>query len=1006
MRCKPENNIAESFVYAQNKLFILAKSNVKIELYMEICYDLFKTIKVGYALTFLQRYFMVNEIEKLKAEITKLKNEIERLRKILDNAGIEYDIKNDNKISSEVITKEHIFLFYSYFKGRKDVYSRRTVRKDGKAAYYPVCDNFWKYGICPRCEQRKTKCSECEHRKWTPLTQSAIYGHLMGRKANCSDVIGIYPMLEGDKCNFLVFDFDDHSDVDTGTEWAEEVNTMRKICEDNDVDILVERSRSSKGAHIWMFFEEPISAAKARKFGTALLTKGAETVNMKSFTYYDRMIPAQDHLTEGGLGNLIALPLQGQALKKGNSAFVDENWEVYEDQWEILKNTKKLSLDFVEEKISLWSEKAVSDNSDGKPWDIKIDKRDAEGCVEITLADKIYINKTNLKPRLQNSIRRLAAFGNPEFYKNQAMGFSVFNCPRIIYCGEDIDNYIAIPRGCFEEIKALLNKADIEIKIADERNTGNNINVKFKGKLYSEQQKAAETMLKYDCGILGAATAFGKTVVGTYIIAQKKVNTLILVHNREIMNNWTEDINNFLAINEKLPEYKTKTGRIRKRKSLIGKIYAGHNSLTGIIDVAMISSLGKPEAISDIVKNYGMVIMDECHHGGAVTAEAVLREVNAKYVYGMTATPKRNDGHEKRVYMQLGNVRYKFTAQEKAELQNIDHYIYPRFTSLVNMGKEWNINEAYKAVITNEIRNKMIINDAAKCIENKRTPLIITKFREHAELLKNILEGTADNIFLLQGGRGNKERENIRTMLRNVPKTETLIVVATGQYIGEGFNLPRLDTMLLATPIAWSGNVEQYAGRLHRDYEGKKDVIIYDYIDNHVRVLERMYYKRLKTYKNMGYEIYNNTYAEKQKVGSIFDSKSYGEIFERDIYESNKEIIISSPGINSKKVDNFCKIVAEKQKDGIQICVLTLSPEIYPEKIKDITTNLINKLEEKGISVICKDSLHEHFAVIDKEIVWYGSMNFLSREKEEDNIMRVVNKEIAEELMLITYNCK
>ena len=951
------------------------------------------------------------EIDKLKSEIKLLNEEIIRLHKILDDAGIKYDIEEKTNILGESITKEHIRLFYSLFKGRKDVYSKRTVRKDSKAAYYPVCDNFWKYGICPRCEQKKTKCSECENKSWTPLTQTALFNHLMGYKENCSDVIGIYPMLPDDKCNFLVFDFDNHNDIDENTEWIEEVNTMRKICVENDVNILVERSRSGKGAHIWMFFEEAISAVMARKFGTALLTKGSETVNLKNFKYYDRMIPTQDYLTEGGLGNLIALPLQGQAMKNCNSAFVDENWLPYNNQWDILRKAKRISKDFIEEKITEWSKDGTfgalseSDNEKNKPWkESKINKDDVKGNVEIIFTNQIYINKENLKPRIQNRIRRLAAFSNSEFYKNQAMGFSNYGCSRFIYCGEDIDNYISIPRGCFDELKEMLEGANIKYNITDERNVGRNIVIKFKGELYSEQQKAADRMLKYDCGILGATTAFGKTVVGAYLVAQRKVNTLILVHNREIMNNWVEDFNKFLDINEELPKYKTKTGKIRTRKSLIGKMYGGHNSITGIIDVVMISSLGKPENIKDIVKNYGMVIMDECHHGGALVAESVLREVNAKYVYGMTATPKRNDGLEKKVYMQLGDVRYRFTAKEKAELQRIKHYVYPRFTRLVNIGDEWSINEAYKAVITSETRNKMIIDDAVDCVNKGKSPIVITKFKEHAEMLKKSFENKADNVFLLQGGRGNKERENIRKAMLNIPKDESLIVVAIGQYIGEGFNFPRLDTMLLATPISWSGNVEQYAGRLHRDYEGKEKVVIYDYVDSHIKVLEKMYYKRMRTYKNIGYEICNDINNDKQDVNSIFDYQNYINVFEKDIKEANNEIVISSPGLNKNKVNRFCELVKEKQTRGLKVSVITLSANVYPESRIEINKRLISKLIENGICVEFGDNMHEHFAVIDKNIVWYGSVNLLSREREDDNIMRVVSVEIAEELMEIGFS--
>lgn len=499
--------------------------------------------------------------------------------------------------------------------------------------------------------------------------------HLLGAKEDCSDVIGIYPMLSNETCNFLVFDFDNHEsdnllddDANTGNGWVEEVNSMRMICMQNDVDVLVERSRSGKGAHIWIFFAEPIPASTARKFGDALLTKSAESVNQKTFQSYDRMLPAQDHMPAGGLGNLIALPLQGKALREGNSAFIDENWIACPDQWKQLQTVKKLSKASVEEKIKAWNHSALNflagdlggerENSaeDGekeksKPWEKKekrFDIADVDGMLEITKANQIFVNNTNLKPRMQNQLRRLAAYSNPQYYKNQAMGFSVRGIPRIISCSSDIDHYICLPRGCEEALVHMAEQSGIAYTIQDCRQGGRVINVSFQGELYPEQKHAAEKMLAYDNGVLHAATAFGKTVVGAYLVAERKVNTLVLVHNTEIMKNWVEDFEKFLLIKKELPQYTTPKGRTKIRKSAIGRLSASHNSITGIIDIAMISSLGKKGEIHELVKNYGMVIMDECHHGASQTAEEVLNEVNARYVYGLTATPKRDDGQEKK----------------------------------------------------------------------------------------------------------------------------------------------------------------------------------------------------------------------------------------------------------------------------------------------------------------------------------------------------------------------
>jgi len=802
-----------------------------------------------------------------------------------------------------------------------------------------------------------------------------------------------------------------------------EVNAFRKICENNDVPVLVERSRSGKGAHIWMFFEKPILAVTARKFGTALLTKGAESVNMRSFKYYDRMLPAQDHIPintktgKPGLGNLVALPLQGQALKYGNSAFIDENWNAYPNQWDCLKEVKKLSSETVEERIKEWSAEGIlgvlsnefeansEASNDTKPWDKAkhpLHKEDVSSAVEIVIADKVYINTKNMKPRMPNALRRMAAFSNPDFYKKAAMGLSTKGIPRIVFCGYDDSGYICIPRALLDSVVDRFNEVDIPFSLTDNRCTGTPLDVSFNGTLYEEQMRGASTILEHDNGILAATTSFGKTVVGAYMIAQRKTNTLILVHNTEIQKNWIEDLTKFLDINAELPEYKTKTGRVKKRKSVIGKLYAGHNSMTGIIDVAIFSSLGKGDDINPIIGQYGMVIMDECHHGAAQTVEDVIGSAKAKYVYGLTATPKREDGLEKKVFMQFGPIRFRYTAKERAEKQGIDHFVYPRFTRLVS-ASDLKVTEANRAVIECDSRNEQIIADVEKCVQNGRTPLVLTKYKEHADLLYQRLQGKADHIYLLQGGGSRKAKDEMRLQMRSVPDEESVILVAIDKYIGEGFNYPRLDTMMLTMPAAAEGNIEQFAGRLHRDYETKTEVIIYDYVDSHIRVLEKMYHKRLRTYKKIGYKICNNVIAEKQNANAIFGIDTYEKVYERDLLEANKEVIISSPGLNQAKVNAFVRLIMQRQENGVKITVVTLNPEGYPEEKIEDTKALVQVLVNCGIKVRLQDHMHEHFAIIDDEIVWYGSMNLLSRAKIDDNLMRVKSKDAAQELLEMTF---
>ena len=989
--------------------------------------------------------------EQYLSRIRQLEEEIEYLHSLLNDAGISYEleVKESEDCSSErnpafdkdqgsrilpvKLTKQHVQYFYHLFKGRNDVYSKRSGKankKTGKHGYYTQCWNFWKDGICLKKDNPQFHCGECQNRQYKELTGQVLYEHLLGIKEDASDVVGLYPMFPDETINFLVFDFDCHDDLSGGDdganidlEWVAEVEAFRKICENNEVPILVERSRSGKGAHIWMFFEKPILASIARRFGTALLTQGAESVNMRSFKYYDRMLPAQDHIPlntktgKPGFGNLVALPLQGQALKLGNSAFIDENWNAYPNQWECLKEVKKLSSETVEERIKEWSAEGIlgvlsndfeadtEGANDTKPWNKgnqALHKEDVSTIVEIVIADKVYISTESMKPRMQNALRRIAAFSNPDFYKKAAMGLSTKGIPRIVFCGYDDAGYICIPRALLDSVINRFNDVDISFTLTDNRCTGMPLDVSFNGTLYEEQMRGAKAILEHDNGILAATTSFGKTVVGAYMIAQRKTNTLILVHTTEIQKNWIDDLNKFLNINAESPEYQTKTGRVKKRKSIIGKLYTGHNSMTGIIDVAIFSSLGRGAEIDPIIEQYGMVIMDECHHGAAQTVEDVIGSAKAKYVYGLTATPKREDGLEKKVFMQFGPIRFRYTAKERAEKQGIDHFVYPRFTRLVSTS-DIKVTEANRAVIECESRNEQIIADVENCIQNGRTPLVLTKYKEHAEILYQRLQGKADHIYLLQGGGSRKAKDEMRLQMRTVPDAESIVLVAIDKYIGEGFNFPRLDTMMLTMPAASEGNIEQFAGRLHRDYDTKTEVIIYDYVDSHIRVLEKMYHKRLRTYKKIGYEICNNVIVEKQNANTIFDIDSYEKVYAKDLLEANKEIFISSPGLNYAKVDAFVKLIKHRQEDGVKLTVITLNPEGYPEEKIEDTKRLVEILKNCGIRIKLQEHMHEHFAIIDDEIVWYGSMNLLSRAKVDDNLMRVKSKDAAKELLEMTF---
>ena len=972
----------------------------------------------------------------LEKRIRCLEKENQYLKKLLADAGISY---SENEIDADVneyapnqgariiprnITETDAKVFFSMFWGRTDVYSKRTVKKStGEVNYYIQCYNFWKSG-CPRVAGSKIKCQDCKRQAYKELKKEQIIDHLRGNSEDGADVIGIFPLLTDDTCIFIVFDFDNHEKdaekndfANTDDMWKEEVDSLRKICNINGIDALVERSRSGRGAHLWIFFQKPIEAGLARKFGNALLNKGAESVNLKSFRFYDRMLPMQNHLPAGGLGNLIALPLQGQALKEGNSAFIDGCWNAYPDQWEVLLSKKKLSKEFVEDKIKEWTEenshiaicgKDIFDNDSEKPWERirHFQKEDVDGVLQITLSNGAYVKKANLQPLIQNQIRRMAAFSNPVFFKNQAMGLSNFENHRYIYLGSDEGGFVKVPRGILENITEECEKAGIEYKIEDKRSKGQPIHAEFIGELKESQIPAVEKLLQNDNGILSAATAFGKTVVCCNVIAQRKVSTLILIQSSALMEQWKGALEKFLHIDEEPPEYETPTGRKKKRKSIIGKLQGAHDSTTGIIDVAMAGSVCKNGEYHRRLKEYGLILVDECHHAASDTIVDILQEAKAKYVYGVTATPFRGDGLEKINYMLLGPIRYQYTSKDRAKEQGIEHFVYPRFTRAVAprfSQDKMHPNEAYEIIRNNEDRDELIIRDVKQCVDAGRTPVVLSKYVNHSQRLYQQLINYADKVFLLSGSNSKKEHKEILKQMNQVAPKESMILVATGKLIGEGFDYPRLDTLIMATPVAWKGVVEQYAGRLNRDYDGKKSVIIYDYVDIHISMFDRMYHKRLKAYKQIGYDIFSGTGAQKQNANAIFDIDNYADVYRNDLLTAEKEIIISSPAISGRKVYEMIHLLSEKQAAGMKIVIVTWKPDSYGYGDSAYWLELQEQMRKAGFEMNLVEDFCEHYCIIDRQVVWYGSMNFLGKEDAEDNLMRIADGKIANELLEMTF---
>lgn len=899
---------------------------------------------------------MHDEVDFLIKENEKLKKENKYLKRLLEENDIHYaEIREVENV--EYTKDEKIKIYTSYFKGRNDIFAERYFRKsDNQKGYSPVCRN--KYSI--NCDlQKYARCKGCPHKDYYGMSNVDLLNHFRGKKS-----YGIYPMLDGDECYFLAVDFDE------GDFFKSAIN-FKNICIKYGIDCAVEISQSGLGAHVWIFFEQPVKAKNARKIGDFILNKAFVCSNGISLKSFDRFFPSQDLLEKGGYGNLIALPLDGSLISEGKTVFVDDNKLPYENQIAFLSSVKKLTVAEVEillEKIKQANEIDILPKNVTK--NLQLKSSDFLDKVVVYYNNDLQISKNILSTKAMKYMMRLGSVVNNEFYDKQRMRQSTYNTPRVWQLFKEEENFINIPRGCLKDLILIFEFLKIEYEIIDRREEGQEIEVELCKNLRSDQETALVNIMCEENGVFVAPPGFGKTVIAAALISEYKRNTLVLVNNVSLIDQWKERLNEFLQVNY---EYK-------KEKDKFGVYYGAKKKLTGNIDIASIHSFDDSVESNEILSKYGMIIVDEVHHLAARTFERVLRNTNTKYIYGLTATPKRSDRNEKIIYKTIGDIIYEHQ-NTHSELSKI---LIPKITNfrLTSKDKLLSYVEQCNKLVSNEERNKLIIEDIKTCILKKKNIILLSERIEHIRCLYEKISEFCNNVYIINGQMKMSEKKEVSQQISNICE-DGYIILATGKYIGEGFDLPSLNTLFITMPFKWEGTLSQYVGRIHRTVADKTEVCVYDYVDLKVPMFSKMFGKRLRSYKKHNYKL-NNEFFGQDTI--LFDKNSYKPKLIEDIRCAKKEIVLL---INNYDVRCLSNIIIEAQ----DLCIRILSLNNFEElNVKDYNV-IIEKCNSNGNAII-----------IDGEVIWYGDINPFKENIYDDSIMRIDDEVYAKEIILEVKN--
>ncbi len=886
----------------------------------------------------------------------KLLEENRYLKELLKSKGVFYVIPGQ-----ELNKEQALQVYMDYFHGNDSVYAVRYFnKKHNKYGWNPSCKNAMSQ-YCPHRQRRSQKCTECQYFAKMPLTKLVVQKQLSDEKF---EGIGLYPLQDNNKCYFIAVDFDEN-------DWFDEMLCVYRIAKEKTIDCVMEKSASGKGGHLWFFFASALQASLARNFVMELLKEAMNRNKNISFSSFDRLFPNQDYIPKNhGLGNLIAAPYWCKKAKEcWTTIFIDERGERITKPIDYLASIRKIT---VEEVQSI-----VKENDDYffENENTKLDLgNNTKYSSEITCVEDamLKIDKTNLNAVTLNVLRRCASVMNPDYISKLKMKYPIYKTSRILYWYEEGDRYIYIPRGRLDFLKEKM--PDTKWNYSNVCSEGKSIELSFNGTIREDQQEAIERLTRENLGILQAETGWGKTVAALYMIALLKVNTMIIVPSSALQSQWLERIKKFLVYE----------GVEKKKDPFVGRLDGDHKSPLGNIDVAIDKSLAKYVNLRELLSQYGMIIVDECHHIGNTTFDTILRNAPVKRVYGLSATPKRTDDLTSVIKMYCGPIKAIGKTKQDHTYKKV---LIPRYTNTRILEKDYSSAEMLKRLSDDKARNYLIYKDISNEYHNERKIIVLTERIDHLKTLQEMLEKTVENVFVIHGKISNKKRAEIVETLNQL-KGQPFVLIATSKSVGEGFDLPPLNTLFQVLPISADTRVNQYSGRIERAYENKDVIKVYDYVDEAITMAKSMYYKRLKEYQRKGYFIEEMDVEEKLDH-VLFDKKAFKKKLKNDFISAKNEIVIFSNNPIFDQFKQYYDSLLKAHEKGIHIHF------VVNERIDK---TVLKYMEGLGGNVIYSTNLKK-MVVIDRNIVWNCSEDIFCEQEKDSYFTRYMSVKLSDEIL-------